>query len=213
MDSNCYLKAVNIEWDVDCAEDIDLLPKEVQIPAGMTDPEAISDYLSDLTGFCHKGFVLRKEHRYQVKLCYGYEQNEDGSIFHAFEAIGPDESPVDLSIDKKLSDVLEADEDSFDWDWLFVALPDSIVSKIRSDAEKEFSATHTATNIEAAAYYDHNEKLEGRMTDDQFNKHLARLQDVGLSWEQAMAVMNIILESHSSEGAVSEVTNAFETIQ
>lgn len=141
MDSNCYLKAVNIEWDVDYAEDLDSLPKEVQIPVGMTDPETISDYLSDLTGFCHKGFALRKQHRYQVKLCYGYEQNEDGSIFHAFEAIGPDESPVDLSIGKKLSDVLEADEDSFDWDWLFVDLPESVVSKIRNDAIAEFQQT------------------------------------------------------------------------
>ena len=134
MESNRYLKAVNIEWDVDLAEDLDSLPKEVQIPDGMTDTEEISDYLSNLTGFCHRGFELKEAYRYQVKPCYGYEQNEDGSIFHAFEAIGPDESPVDVSIDKKLSDVLEADLDNFDWDWLFVALPENIVSKIRSDA-------------------------------------------------------------------------------
>ena len=37
MDINRYLKAVNIEWDVDLAEDLDSLPKEVQIPDGMTD--------------------------------------------------------------------------------------------------------------------------------------------------------------------------------
>ena len=37
MDTNRYLKAVNIEWDVDLAEDLDSLPKEVQIPDGMTD--------------------------------------------------------------------------------------------------------------------------------------------------------------------------------
>lgn len=141
MDCNSYLKAVNIKWDVDCAEDLDSLPKEVLIPSGMEDPEEMSDYLSDLTGFCHKGFSLRKEHRYQVKLCYGYEENEDGSIFHAFEAIGPDENPIDLGIDKKLSDVLEAGEDGFDWDWLFVALPESVVVKIRNDAIAEFQQT------------------------------------------------------------------------
>ena len=56
MDTNRYLKAVNIEWDVDLAEDLDSLPKEVQIPDGMTDTEEISDYLSNLTGFCHRGF-------------------------------------------------------------------------------------------------------------------------------------------------------------
>lgn len=139
MEGNCYLKAYNIEWDVDCAEDLDSLPKEVQIPAGMEDPDEISDYLSDLTGFCHKGFELRKEHRYQVKLCYGYEQNEDGSIFHAFEAIGPDESPVDLAIDKRLLDVLEAEEDDFDWDWMFIDLPEKTVSEIRSEALEEIT--------------------------------------------------------------------------
>lgn len=148
MDGNCFLKAFNIEWDVDNPEDLDSLPKEVQIPVGMVDPDAISDYLSDLTGFCHKGFELRTDHRYQVKLCYGYEQNEDGSIFHAFEAIGPDESPADMSIDKKLCDVLEADQDNFDWDWLFLALPDSIVSKIRRDAFEDFAMTQMITNQE-----------------------------------------------------------------
>lgn len=49
-------KAVNIIWDVD-DEDIQL-PTEIVIPDGMTDEEEISDYLSDLTGFCHKGFEL-----------------------------------------------------------------------------------------------------------------------------------------------------------
>lgn len=55
MDSNICLKAVNIDWDVDCAEDLDALPKEVQIPAGMVDPDEISDYLSDLTASAMKG--------------------------------------------------------------------------------------------------------------------------------------------------------------
>ena len=54
MDTNRYLKAVNIEWDVDLAEDLDSLPKEVQIT------EEISDYLSNLTGFCHRGFGLKE---------------------------------------------------------------------------------------------------------------------------------------------------------
>ena len=57
MDTNRYLKAVNIEWDVDLAEDLDSLPKEVQIPDGMTDTE---DYLSNLTGFCHRGLELKE---------------------------------------------------------------------------------------------------------------------------------------------------------
>lgn len=62
MDTNRYLKAVNIEWDVDLAEDLDSLPKEVQIPDGMTDTEEISDYLSNLKASATEVLDL-KRHR------------------------------------------------------------------------------------------------------------------------------------------------------
>lgn len=55
------MKAINIKWDVDYDADGELLPKEIEIPNGMVDEEDISDYLSDLTGFCHEGFVLVEE--------------------------------------------------------------------------------------------------------------------------------------------------------
>ena len=54
-----YKKAVSIEWDADSEEDLKSLPTEIDIPPELTDIDEISDYLSDLTGFCHKGFVLR----------------------------------------------------------------------------------------------------------------------------------------------------------
>ena len=54
-----YQKAVSIEWDADSEEDLKSLPTEIDIPPELTDIDEISDYLSDLTGFCHKGFVLR----------------------------------------------------------------------------------------------------------------------------------------------------------
>lgn len=50
------LKATNIDWDTD-GEDVDL-PTEIDIPEGMTDEDDISDYISDKTGFCHKGFTI-----------------------------------------------------------------------------------------------------------------------------------------------------------
>lgn len=52
------LKAVNIKWDIDEEEDLEYLPDEIMIPGNVKDREEISDYLSDLTGFCHKGFDL-----------------------------------------------------------------------------------------------------------------------------------------------------------
>lgn len=53
------MKAINISWDID--NDIELLeqlPKEIQIPEGMIDEEEISNYLSDISGFCHNEFEL-----------------------------------------------------------------------------------------------------------------------------------------------------------
>lgn len=52
------MRAVKIIWDVDDAEDLQNLPTEMDLPAGMMDPDEISDYLSDATGFCHKGFSI-----------------------------------------------------------------------------------------------------------------------------------------------------------
>lgn len=55
------MKAINILWDVDCPAELNDLPAEVQLPPDLEDEEAISDYLSDTTGFCHKGFQLVHE--------------------------------------------------------------------------------------------------------------------------------------------------------
>lgn len=53
------LKAVNIMWDTDGNKKLfKMLPKEIEIPEGMTDDDEISDYLSDVTGYCHEGFRL-----------------------------------------------------------------------------------------------------------------------------------------------------------
>lgn len=58
------MKAINIIWDVDNKEGLDMLPSEIEIPedmideAGEVDDDEISDYLSDVTGFCHKGYEL-----------------------------------------------------------------------------------------------------------------------------------------------------------
>lgn len=52
-----FIKATNIIWDLD-GEDNVSLPTQIDIPDGMEDEEEISDYLSEVTGFCHKGFSI-----------------------------------------------------------------------------------------------------------------------------------------------------------
>lgn len=54
------MKATNIIWDVDCEEELESLPTEIEIPDTIDCEEDISDYLSDVTGFCHKGFELEE---------------------------------------------------------------------------------------------------------------------------------------------------------
>ena len=59
-------RAVDIEWDADGHEDE--LPKEIVIPWYVlkNGTEAVSDYISEQTGFCHKGFRLVKYEVCQV---------------------------------------------------------------------------------------------------------------------------------------------------
>ena len=53
------MKATDIMWDTD-GEKVDL-PTEIKIPEGMTDEDEISDYITDLTGFCHFGFCIEED--------------------------------------------------------------------------------------------------------------------------------------------------------
>ena len=53
------MKAVNIQWDTDGDKTIAAqLPAEVDIPDGITGEDAVSDYISETTGYCHTGFEL-----------------------------------------------------------------------------------------------------------------------------------------------------------
>ena len=62
------MKAINIQWDIDSNEkDIDL-PLEIEIPDGMNDEDEISDYISESTGFCHKGYDLLSDTEYAVEI-------------------------------------------------------------------------------------------------------------------------------------------------
>lgn len=74
-------KATRIEWDVD-KEDVEedfSLPKEIDVPEEIVEEAMekmvleMSDYISDKTGFCHKGFALECYSMTKNKL---FEENE-----------------------------------------------------------------------------------------------------------------------------------------
>ena len=63
------MKAINIQWDIDCPEELEELPTAIEIPEDedivVEDDyeatlDAISDYITDCTGYCHKGFEEMK---------------------------------------------------------------------------------------------------------------------------------------------------------
>ena len=56
------MKAINIKWDVDFEEDLEMLPTEIEIPDYIEedDYDAIDDYLSNVTDYCHNGYELIK---------------------------------------------------------------------------------------------------------------------------------------------------------
>ena len=60
------MKAVKIRWDIDY-DDNGNLPTEIEIPENVVkeatdedriDDEVISDYITNLTGYCHQGFEI-----------------------------------------------------------------------------------------------------------------------------------------------------------
>lgn len=56
------VRAIDIEWDTD-GEDVDLspnmdIPLNIAIDNGEIDEDAIGDYISEESGFCHYGFGI-----------------------------------------------------------------------------------------------------------------------------------------------------------
>lgn len=77
------MRAYNILWVVD-EEDVEL-PSEIKIPKGMTDEEEISDYISDVTGFCHEGFELDDS---EVESSYFYETSDGFFTYYVNSVTG-----------------------------------------------------------------------------------------------------------------------------
>lgn len=91
------MKATNIEWDYGEYVDEDiLLPTEVEIPKGIEE-DKVSDYLSELTGFCHKGYTLEKT--YKVELVMSCEYTIEAHNPEEAEQVARDKFGNDSLID------------------------------------------------------------------------------------------------------------------
>lgn len=104
--------AKNILWDTD-GDMLALsdLPHRMRIPKSMTDPEEISDYLTEKTGYCHKGFDLIQEELEEFEQeCYEAYQLEwmlshEYSLAEALNTVG---SNFQDSINKEKPDIADA---------------------------------------------------------------------------------------------------------
>ena len=77
--------------------------------------------------------------KYQIELFYGFEEAECG-IFHAFEAVDPDVGHDDAVIAEELAEQLDTEPDCyrFSCDSMYIDLPESLISRIKADAVREY---------------------------------------------------------------------------
>lgn len=80
------MKAVNIQWDFDNGEEAEL-PNEIDLPENLVDEDEISDYISDVTGFCHKGFEVWDESKWCCFACGTLFPTDDRMDFIPVEEI------------------------------------------------------------------------------------------------------------------------------
>lgn len=86
------------------------------------------------------GFAKRRQ---DVELFYGYQAGEDG-IYHSFALEDPDRTPDDKyegddMIAERLAYDLDTnvDDQRFNWDSMFVTLPESVVERIKAEGRNE----------------------------------------------------------------------------
>lgn len=81
---------------------------------------------------------MNEKKNYQVQLYYGFQETEDG-IYHAFEATDL-EAASDDNVPERLAELLDTtvNDDRFDYNFMPVRLPDSLVERIKADAIKEY---------------------------------------------------------------------------
>lgn len=82
---------------------------------------------------------MSNQKKYQAEIFYGYQKCEDG-IYHSFELTDPDARKDEDDMVEKLADLLDTEpgDDRFNYDSMYVALPESLVDRIRADAIREY---------------------------------------------------------------------------
>lgn len=81
--------------------------------------------------------------KYQAELFYGYQECESG-IYHSFELADPEVRTDVFKASKRLAELLDTKPGSpdFNFDTMYVDLPESVVKRIKADAVREYLEKH-----------------------------------------------------------------------
>lgn len=90
---------------------------------------------------------IKRSDKYEIELYYGYEESTYG-IYHAFEAVSKNDKVDSDEMARALAEDLDCIEvnddneeeisDRFNYNSMFIALPQSVVDQIKADAIKEY---------------------------------------------------------------------------
>ena len=91
--------------------------------------------------------MFKRSNKYEIELYYGYEESSYG-IYHAFEAVGMDDEVDSDEMEKDLAMMLDCVEENddgkeeisnrFNYNSMFISLPESTVAQIKADAIREY---------------------------------------------------------------------------
>lgn len=84
-----------------------------------------------------RGAVAGSEN-YQAELYYGFHETDTG-IYHAFEAVDPAAIADSDMVAERLAELLDTtvNDDRFDYNFMLISIPDSLVERIKEDAIRE----------------------------------------------------------------------------
>ena len=115
--------------------------------------------------------------RYQVNLFYGYEEGEDG-IYHSFQAEDPDVLSDTDWIESHLADLLDSkpEDPGFNWNCMYIDLPESVVMKIRKDAVRDYLSRNAKTFFAETSW--NREDIEKAIEDQGYEASPEKIEEI-----------------------------------
>lgn len=196
------MKVTNIKWDADYPELL-YLPGEVEIPEEIgDDTDAISEYLSNLTGYCHYGFCIDGEKKEINRVAITIE-HYNGNSYLSFMLSVKEDGSVEI-INEKDCSVADVDGD-------YIYGSDNDLIRIQADEP----ISHFTFNEIMECYHEHNEaepKIKEEVleyisnhNDNPMDYMYAIMHQAELTKEEALAYLEEAFIAKYSEAELENV--------